>query len=427
MTLKILLSSVGNRDPLAPDQTEGSIVTACRRIEPDILFLFPTAEQPLQNSSSTEENANKTKEFLQQILPKTKVYIRVLDIPDPTDYQQILKLMENEVLSVQEKFRNSLTEYHISISSGTPQMQACWLLLVNSGRIKAKAWQVLAPQWCQDDESRCRVIETGFIEEQNKINRAKEYFDLGIFKAAQDELELLALSTYMPDRATKAELFANLCAAYQDWDLYLHREAITKLEKLLKELRRFHGMNELVDILSEQLATLQEIVKANFEECQTNLLDLLHNAERRRKNGQYADCLARFSRIYEGCYYYLVKEYLKDVDPRKKLELQPEWVKQLVKNKGYLNVYDCHELMQYKEPDRAIPDGLFQDLNAFKNQRNNSIIAHGMEAIEKRDADQALKLTRKLFEHIFRKTDPDTYCFSLQSLARISEIMFKMI
>lgn len=425
MALKILLSAVGNRDPLAPDQTEGSIVTACRHIQPDIVFLFPTAAQPIPNHSSTEENAYKTKEFLQKILPQTKIYIRMLDLPDPTDYHTILKLLEKEVLSVQESLRHSQTEYHISISSGTAQIQACWLLLVNSGRIKARVWQVLGPQWSADKESRCRIIETGFMEEQNKINRAKEYFDLGMFKAAQDELELLALTTYMPERATKAELFSQLCGAYHDWDLYLHKDARTKLQKLLGEIKRFHGMEQLVSILSSQLNALEEIVEANYVECETNLLDLLHNADRRRKNGQYADCLARFSRIYEGCYYYLVSRHL-NIDPHKNLNQQPEWVQKIIQKSGHLTIYDCAELLK-RHNLKFIPENLFNDLNAFKAQRNHSIIAHGMGAVEKEDANRAVKLIKKLFERIFSDVDIDAYCFSLKSLATVSEIMFKMI
>lgn len=40
--MKILLSCIGNRDPLASDGSEGAFVTAFRYLRPDRAYLFPT-------------------------------------------------------------------------------------------------------------------------------------------------------------------------------------------------------------------------------------------------------------------------------------------------------------------------------------------------------------------------------------------------
>jgi hypothetical protein len=61
--MKILLSFVGNRDPLANDGTEGAIVAAFKALQPDWVYLFPTVKSPT-SKSDTEENAEETKEYI---------------------------------------------------------------------------------------------------------------------------------------------------------------------------------------------------------------------------------------------------------------------------------------------------------------------------------------------------------------------------
>ena len=129
----ILLSNVGNRDPYALDsQTEGSIITLTRLILPDIVYLFPTAMQPLGNYSNTEDNAERARIAIKEILPAAQVFLRPLDLPDPTDYHRILNELDREVASLQETLkasRRQFFEYHVNISSGTRRCRpaGCYL------------------------------------------------------------------------------------------------------------------------------------------------------------------------------------------------------------------------------------------------------------------------------------------------------------
>ncbi|MBC7104936.1 MAG: hypothetical protein H5T97_03275, partial [Firmicutes bacterium] len=55
--MRVLLSFVGKRDPLAEDNTEGAIATLARVLRPDLMVLFPTARIPEAPEEETETYA----------------------------------------------------------------------------------------------------------------------------------------------------------------------------------------------------------------------------------------------------------------------------------------------------------------------------------------------------------------------------------
>ncbi|MEW5920391.1 MAG: RNA repair transcriptional activator RtcR family protein [Bacillota bacterium] len=433
---KVLLSMVGNRDPYAActqtgSLSEGSILTLCRHIQPDIVFLFPSAAQLAEKTSNTQVNAEKTREALLVLWPDIKVLLYPLGLPDPTDYRQVLHLMEQMVGSVRQQAQKELglkVEYHINISSGTPQMQACWLLLVNGGRLKAKVWQVIAPQWQKGPEARCRVVETEFVEEQNKISRVQNFFANYYFKAAQDELELLALSTYLPQRAFLAEEMAKVCEAYHHWDLFQHEKAQSLLTDVSKNLSRFPDMSQLNNKFKAQIETLQLIISSRDKESEINLLDLFHNAQRRRSAQQYVDCLARFKRLYEGCQNFFIRSELQ-IDPTPKYRNQPHWVKEIVQKQpdAYLVLSDWERILMAKKKRFPVSEHLANEIREYNEKRNKSIVGHGMGSVREEDAQLAMKLARKILQGFFGHLELDTYSFGEAELNKIKNLIFKAI
>lgn len=434
--VKVLLSMVGNRDPYAAcaqtgTQSEGSILTLSRHIQPEIVFLFPSAAQLSEIAANTQKNAEKTREAMVALYPAVKVLLYPLDLPDPTDYRKVLQQMEETVASVRQQMQKvpgSKVEYHINISSGTPQMQACWLLLINGGRLKAKVWQVIAPQWQEGTEIRCRVVETEFVEEQNKISRAQNFFISCYFKAAQDELELVALATYLPQRAFIAEEMAKVCEAYHHWDLFQHEKAQSLLTGTFERLSRFPEISQLNNKFKAQIETLCSIISSREKENETNLLDLYHNAQRRKSARQHVDCLARFRRLYEGCQNHFLRNELQ-IEPTQRYRNQPPWVKEIVQKHpdANLSLFDWEKVLTTKKKRFPLPGHLINEIREYNEKRNKSIVGHGMGSVSEEDAQLAMKLARNILQGFFGSLGLDTYTFCETELNKIKTLIFKAI
>ena len=156
---RILVSPIGNRDPYSSDGKEGSALTLCRHIQPDIVYLLPTAERP-DVKNSTFPNALETKEKINGVIPNAEVYIKPLDVSDPTDFAQILPQVKDvlsRILKETELFSDR--KIFLNASSATSQIQIACLLAVSSGFFPAKALQVAAPEYVPEEQ---RVREENF-------------------------------------------------------------------------------------------------------------------------------------------------------------------------------------------------------------------------------------------------------------------------
>jgi two-component system response regulator AtoC len=71
--------------------------------------------------------------------------VEVLDITDPSDYEQLFT-----ALSTLSKRLPADAEYDVLLSSGTPQAQTTWVVLVKAGLLRARMLQVIPPQFVPD-------------------------------------------------------------------------------------------------------------------------------------------------------------------------------------------------------------------------------------------------------------------------------------
>lgn len=165
--MKILLSCIGNRDPLASDGSEGAFVTAFRYLRPDRAYLFPT-KKSRPEAIDTIDFAQKAVEYVRtRIDPAAVLQIFPLETDDPTDYRSISDLLLTNISAIKVNHVGEDCVYHVSISSGTAQIQALWLMLNTVGVLEAKLWQVREPRFAGGDAPELRVREVkkpGLIE-----------------------------------------------------------------------------------------------------------------------------------------------------------------------------------------------------------------------------------------------------------------------
>lgn len=128
----ILLTFTGFHDPFSQSliegqEEEGPILTLVREKKYDQVILFSTPK--------TVENTIQTAQCLTERFSGIKVNVRELLLEDPTDYFVILQGLRHHYSEIAQE--NPHSHYFIAVASGTPQMHACWLLLVASREIPA--------------------------------------------------------------------------------------------------------------------------------------------------------------------------------------------------------------------------------------------------------------------------------------------------
>jgi len=144
--MKILLTFTGFHDPYAmglvgEEEQPGPILSLAAAMSFDRIILFSTP--------STEKHTSATGDALRSLYPSIEIEVRDLALGDPTDYVAILRGLRAHIREIYESTPDST--YYVAVASGTPQMHACWVLLVASGEITARILHVRPPRFVSKD------------------------------------------------------------------------------------------------------------------------------------------------------------------------------------------------------------------------------------------------------------------------------------
>lgn len=129
MRKKILLSFVGTNDAGALiNQNEGAVITALKNEKFDEAYLI--YNNAVTGGISYKEISERLKKIVKKEKLAKKTVAVELKLRDVTDH--------NEIFINLKKYTDSLPKseeitYTAAISSGTPAMQVCWILLAESG------------------------------------------------------------------------------------------------------------------------------------------------------------------------------------------------------------------------------------------------------------------------------------------------------
>ncbi len=144
--MNILLTFTGFHDPysvglVGQDEQPGPIISLIRAQRFDHIYLLGTP--------NTEKQTTATVEALTETCRETTVEVIKLSLDDPTDYNAILSSLHQVISEVIKKKPDA--SYFVSVSSGTPQMHACWILLAASGEIPAHILNIRPPRFVTKD------------------------------------------------------------------------------------------------------------------------------------------------------------------------------------------------------------------------------------------------------------------------------------
>jgi len=140
---KILLSFIGNNDCLLSQGKEGAIISILKEREFDVLYV-------LYNDNSYLKYASEILLFCKKHYPKLLVRYQEAISINPINYNIVYPAMVSAVNSILAEQGVKDTEYTISLTSGTPTMHSCWILIVLGGIIKAKLIQASREEGIQD-------------------------------------------------------------------------------------------------------------------------------------------------------------------------------------------------------------------------------------------------------------------------------------
>lgn len=76
-----------------------------------------------------------------------RVELRVLELPDPSDYALLFQALGPLCQEVRRQHRPGSWSLDVLLSAGTPQAQTLWVILVQAGLLPARMLQVIPPQF----------------------------------------------------------------------------------------------------------------------------------------------------------------------------------------------------------------------------------------------------------------------------------------
>ncbi len=420
--MKVLLSFVGKRDPWGEGQSEGAVLTLARYLKPDLVLLFPTARGlNTQNPEETETAAELVRQCLEQDVGMKAGSISTVPLPvaDPRQHEVILRFLRRTLSGMLSTVPpEERVEFHVNLSSGTPQMHASWLVAGVSGVLAgARFYDVAPPSKATNNKGgRVREVKVSFLEEEALLDRVARALSEGQFLTAYECACRLGSVTNSFALSAAARSVAELALAYNDWDQLNFDEALPRLRRVLVATRNQKACGELAALLEEQVSVLTQL-KGQPRETVIGLVDIFHNSQRCLQRGAHADSLARFYRLYEGVIFYRLRE--SGVEPT---ERTPRV--QLRAAEDLLCEQDRNVNVALNEP---FGNSTFRDqLWKHREVRNESIVGHGMRPVPKSVACVAVRLGKELITRLLGAEGCrrlESYPFALGRLAPVSSLL----
>ncbi|MBL7013969.1 MAG: sigma 54-interacting transcriptional regulator, partial [Candidatus Marinimicrobia bacterium] len=206
---------IGNHDAIDPKQPGfGAALTIFFHYKDDIdaVYIFSSPDKP--NFSYTQ-TAEKIRRRMQAEKKDLSVSIIEMDIESPVDFDLVYKTMLDETQTAIEKDNIKDDLKIINITSGTPTMSTCWVLLQKSGLISnAKLVQSFEPRFQQKYGKTCQEVDLDIddfpeINTPSKEKRALNRVNREL-KILKDEKSIAEKDDTIPKLIGKSKLIRDI-------------------------------------------------------------------------------------------------------------------------------------------------------------------------------------------------------------------------
>lgn len=467
---RVLFSLVGTRDPYSctPDnkgktitlwnwkmtigrdqvtRTEGSVLTACRWLEPDIVYLFPSSKEKVAQTDKphnhTENNADEAKNILTSQFGIKECHVMPLMTDDATDKMKLYSCLRSNMRKVIDDITKDYPDKQEYIArnyelifirgSGTTQMKETVTLFLQSLPYEFKEYECKDPRYAQGKD-RVVPLQSKLAEETLLLKSLDANLNSYYFHSVVENCDRLSQISILQPRRGVADILKDIFTAYECVDLMQYETAYDKIapaseyyanaetKKRFMEKHPSVPLEKISGILSRQAKFLENLrtrVRQKDEgEDVNNLIDLYYNMNRAYVRGNYVDVLARFWRLREGMmnyrllkYHYLDRRNLKKPFSDAKDEKKRKANYDTIAKSQYSDKVDWNNgwLRNDIGAISSLLRGLFNDLElkSFENRhqsqlehlrdsRNQTIVAHGMLPVSKNTADMCITLAKEI-------------------------------
>lgn len=369
--MKVLISSVGNTDPIR-NFHDGGLVHIARKYRPDkIIIVF--SEELIRKKDDVEK------------------VIRSIDskyVPEIVYHEPIILNNEVHIFDTMfEQFDAIIREYYtkddefiLNLSSGTPQIKSALFVLNRLSEINVKAVQVPSPEnksnagvGHDDSEDIDVLIDTNMDNKQDYVDRTIE--------DTSDKFKQGLMKKTLRDFIKKYDYKASLEIANQLPDF-----------PGLKDCRK--KLQDIVDSLDRQDVP-QLLQKKKWSEEQKKVLNAYLTIDLQKERGNFSEGLIRIKNLTE----FILEDYIENRYPG----FLDNYMNESEKN--YLGIHDYKKILQTK--NRTLSDNIEPILKMNKTRNK---VAHRLDSIKAEDLKElgpVLKTLKGLVKEQYQLTEKD--------------------
>lgn len=369
--MKVLISAVGNTDPIR-NFHDGGLVHIARRYRPDkIIIVF--SEELIRKKDDVEK------------------VIRSIDskyVPEIVYHEPIILNNEVHIFDTMfEQFDAIIREYYtkddefiLNLSSGTPQIKSALFVLNRLSEINVKAVQVPSPEnksnagvGHDDSEDIDVLIDTNMDNKQDYVDRTIE--------DTSDKFKQGLMKKTLRDFIKKYDYKASLEIANQLPDF-----------PGLKDCRK--KLQDIVDSLDRQDVP-QLLQKKKWSEEQKKVLNAYLTIDLQKERGNFSEGLIRIKNLTE----FILEDYIENRYPG----FLDNYMNESEKN--YLGIHDYKKILQTK--NRTLSDNIEPILKMNKTRNK---VAHRLDSIKAEDLKElgpVLKTLKGLVKEQYQLTEKD--------------------
>ena len=373
--MKVLISAVGNTDPIR-NFHDGGLVHIARKYRPDkIIIVF--SEELIRKKDDVEK------------------VIRSIDskyVPEIVYHEPIILNNEVHIFDTMfEQFDAIIREYYtkddefiLNLSSGTPQIKSALFVLNRLSEINVKAVQVPSPEnksnagvGHDDSEDIDVLIDTNMDNKQDYVDRTIE--------DTSDKFKQGLMKKTLRDFIKKYDYKASLEIANQLPDF-----------PGLKDCRK--KLQDIVDSLDRQ-AVPQLLQKKKWSEEQKKVLNAYLTIDLQKERGNFSEGLIRIKNLTE----FILEDYIENRYPG----FLDNYMNESEKN--YLGIHDYKKILQTK--NRTLSDNIEPILKMNKTRNK---VAHRLDSIKAEDLKElgpVLKTLKGLVKEQYQLTEKDFHFY----------------
>jgi len=280
----IILSFVGNQDPYANTNTEGSVLTLVRYLLAEQRSL---SRVMLLYTIDTEQNAIDTQAMLTSTpFNLAAEAIALLPVSETLSHDPVSQLLAaQEVRRLLDQLKPVLTAedtLECNASSGTPALKSAWGIVQAAGYADLHIWQVRNPQ----------KMHPGQLQVfKDDVNSLKNEFDLKVIKQQVADYNYSGALTSLESTCLSTESLVALLR-YGFYRLSLDFD------------RAYNALAAIAPEINSQW--LSELAPLRQKQRQALLKEAYFNALIKLKNQRYAEFLVMLSGLQENVLRFLV-------------------------------------------------------------------------------------------------------------------------